>query len=238
MDVYQLLALQVVAHILTDYTFQTDKGAEDKNRKGFKSNYLKWHVLIMFLTSWVLSLQPFFVFGALTIALLHWIIDGFKPTLNQSKRLGHYAYFIDQALHLAVLTAVVFIWDAYVPSESLIQVPNIGYILIFLAYLFCGKPANIVIKETLIASKIEFEGVKKDDLPNAGRLIGVIERWLVLTFILIGQFSAVGFLIAAKSILRYRDGEKIFSKTEYVLIGTLLSFGLAVGVGVLFDISI
>jgi len=236
MDVYQLLTLQVVAHILTDYTFQTDKGAEDKNRKGFKSNYLKWHILIMLLTSWILSIQPLFVFGALVIALLHWVIDGFKPRLNRNKRMGRHAFFIDQALHLSVLTAVVFVWDAYFPSEPLFDIPSTWYILIFLAFLFCGKPANIVIKETLIASKIEFEGVKKDDLPNAGRLIGVIERWLVLTFILIGQFSAVGFLIAAKSILRYRDGEKIFSKTEYVLIGTLLSFGLAVGTGILVDV--
>ncbi|MGB5554179.1 MAG: DUF3307 domain-containing protein, partial [Flavobacteriaceae bacterium] len=107
------------------------------------------------------------------------------------------------------------------------------YLLMFTAYLFCGKPANIIIKETLKASKIEFQGMNKDHLPNAGRLIGVLERWLVLTFILIDQFSAVGFLIAAKSILRYRDGNKIFSKTEYVLIGTLLSFGIAIGVGVL-----
>ncbi|HET8736582.1 MAG TPA: DUF3307 domain-containing protein [Pricia sp.] len=237
MDVYQLLVLQTLAHILTDFTFQTDKRAKDKNRKGFKSRYLKWHVLIMFLTSWALSLHLFFVFGALVIALTHWVIDGFKPHINKSKRLGRYAFFIDQGLHLSVLAAVVFFYNRWVTFEPMFDVPHIEYLLIFLAYLFCGKPANVVIKETFIASKIEFEGVKKDDLPNAGRLIGVVERWLVLTFILIGEFSAVGFLIAAKSILRYRDGEKIFSKTEYVLIGTLLSFGLAVGTGILIDIA-
>ena len=53
---------------------------------------------------------------------------------------------------------------------------------------------------------------------------------LVLTFVLLNQFEVVGFLIAAKSILRYKSDETI--KTEYVLIGTLLSFGIAIVLGI------
>jgi hypothetical protein len=44
------------------------------------------------------------------------------------------------------------------------------------------------------------------------------------------QYEAVGFLIAAKSILRY-EGKKT-SKTEYVLIGSLLSFGIGIIIGI------
>jgi len=66
-----------------------------------------------------------------------------------------------------------------------------------------------------------FYGIKIDrnadsDLLNAGRLIGNIERVLTLTLLLMMQYEAVGFIIAAKSILRY-EGVKT-SKTEYVLI--------------------
>ena len=70
-----------------------------------------------------------------------------------------------------------------------------------------------------------------EELPNAGKLIGILERILALTFILIGQYQAVGFLIAAKSVLRYKDTDTL--KTEYVLIGTMLSFGIAVVLGIL-----
>ena len=68
------------------------------------------------------------------------------------------------------------------------------------------------------------------DLPNAGKLIGVVERLLSLVFVLLGQYEAVGFIIAAKSILRFAEGDK--AKSEYVLIGTLLSFSMAIFVGV------
>jgi len=51
----------------------------------------------------------------------------------------------------------------------------------------------------------------------------------VLALILIGQYSAVGLIIAAKSILRFRSTER----NEYILVGTLLSFGIASLVGIL-----
>ena len=57
-----------------------------------------------------------------------------------------------------------------------------------------------------------------------------MERLLSLVFVLLGQYEAVGFIIAAKSLLRFAEGDK--AKSEYVLIGTLLSFSLAIFVGV------
>ncbi len=234
MDISQLFLLQLLAHILTDYTFQTDRKAADKNEKGFKSKFLKWHALIMFVCSWLLSFQVYFGIGAFLIALTHWFIDGFKPKLNHSNTFGRYAFFIDQGLHLLILSMIVYTYSAYFKLYTIFYINiNSIYLAVGIGYLICGKPANIVIKEIFKASKIEFEGMNKEDLPNAGRLIGVVERWLVLTFILINQFSAVGFLIAAKSILRYKEEEKGINKSEYVLIGTLISFAIAIGIGIL-----
>ncbi|RYE13805.1 MAG: DUF3307 domain-containing protein, partial [Sphingobacteriales bacterium] len=44
------------------------------------------------------------------------------------------------------------------------------------------------------------------------------------------HFEAVGFLLAAKSIFRFGDLKEAhdIKLTEYVLIGTLLSFGMAI----------
>jgi hypothetical protein len=65
--------------------------------------------------------------------------------------------------------------------------------------------------------------------------IGVTERMLVFIFVLLGRYSVIGFLIAGKSILRItKDGENNASKkTEYVLIGTLISFIVVVSAGLL-----
>lgn len=62
-------------------------------------------------------------------------------------------------------------------------------------------------------------------ITNAGALIGNLERILTMVFVLIGQYEAVGFIVTAKSLLRFKETDT--AKTEYVLAGTLLSFGIA-----------
>lgn len=56
-----------------------------------------------------------------------------------------------------------------------------------------------------------------------------MERLLTLVFVLIGQYEAIGFIIAAKSLLRFKDTDT--ARTEYVLVGILLSFGIALVCG-------
>ncbi len=233
MSFVQLLLLQLLAHILTDFTFQSYQQAKDKNEKGFKSKFLKWHILIMFLSSWVLSLQWQFVFASLFIALTHWLVDGFKPYLNQSKWVGRYAFFIDQGLHLFFLLIAVTVHSNWFSMDVVIDMPlSEKWLAIVLAFVFCGKAVNIFIKE--IFRFFDIKVGNTEDLPNAGRLIGLTERYLILVFVFVNQFAAVGFLLAAKSILRYKsEQEEGFNKTEYVLIGTLLSFGFAIGSAIL-----
>lgn len=66
---------------------------------------------------------------------------------------------------------------------------------------------------------------------NVGALIGTIERWLILIFVCMQRYDALGLLIAAKSIIRF--SEKDTAKTEYVLAGTLLSIFIAVLAGLM-----
>ena len=60
-----------------------------------------------------------------------------------------------------------------------------------------------------------------------GRAIGILERGLVLTLILFGDYASVGFLMAAKALLRFKSIEDP-ERAEYLLIGTLASLSLAV----------
>jgi hypothetical protein len=78
------------------------------------------------------------------------------------------------------------------------------------------------------------EKFTKNSLPNAGKYIGMLERSFILLFILTNHWEAIGFLLTAKSVFRFGDlnEAKEIKLTEYVLIGTLISFGMAILTGV------
>jgi len=50
-----------------------------------------------------------------------------------------------------------------------------------------------------------------------------------------GHWEAIGFLVAAKSVFRFGDLKDSGNRklTEYILIGTLLSFGIAIVTGMI-----
>ncbi len=233
MGLKELLLLQFTAHLCLDYFFQTDKLATQKNNIGFKSPFLYGHALACFVLSWLFSLQLNFVLAAAVIAITHFVLDGFKRHLASSKYFGRYAYFIDQAIHLAIIAVVVFLFNKWAGINLGLDFTfNFKYLLIITGYLVCLKPANIFIREVFKATEIQISS--DNEMPNAGKVIGVLERILTLTLIIVSQYSAVGFLIAAKSILRYGNNETL--KTEYVLIGTMLSFGIAVIAGIIINL--
>jgi hypothetical protein len=65
-------------------------------------------------------------------------------------------------------------------------------------------------------------------LIGGGRAIGYLERGLIFMLILGGQPGGIGFLIAAKSVLRFGTVGDDRAVSEYVIIGTLASFGWAI----------
>jgi hypothetical protein len=68
---------------------------------------------------------------------------------------------------------------------------------------------------------------------NAGRLIGILERIIMVVLVLGGSIGSIGFVLAAKAFARFRElDQRPFA--EYVLIGTLLStlFAVLIGYGV------
>lgn len=224
---FNLLILQGIAHLLSDYIFQSDANAKEKNENGFKSRYLWKHTFITYLCATILAFDLNFTLCALGIAASHFAIDGFKKRLNK----GKYAFFIDQGLHLTCLFLFVTLYSKYFQPNPYYTIHNTKLLVIILGYLLCLKPANIIIREILVVAKIESISDTTTELANAGKLIGILERLLVLTFVIIGKLEIIGFMIAAKSILRYKDTNTI--KTEYVLIGTMLSFGIAILFGLL-----
>ncbi len=222
----KLLILQLLAHLVSDFYLQTEKSCKSKADNAFKSRHLYIHALITFGCTWLFSLSVGFWWAALLIAVLHLVIDGLKSVCKNLKG----AFFIDQLLHLVVIVAVVALFNKGVISLP-IWLPETKVLLWIVAFAFCLRPANFIIQNIFKESKISIpDNGKEQSLPNAGRVIGNVERMLTLVFVMLGQYEAIGFLLAAKSLLRFRETDTV--KSEYVLVGTLLSFGIAILSGV------
>ncbi len=226
----QLIILQVIAYVFTSYFFQNSEQLRDKIENGFKSKFIFKHALITFILSWILSFDINFVFCAIGITITHLLIGGLQKQFKTNK----YTFLVTQFLNLVVILLYIWLFKKYFNSHLVISKPiSNHYLLLFLGYLICLKPTNIFIRETLVIAKIQSISNPNLELANAGKLIGILERILVLTFVIIGKLEVIGFLIAAKSILRYKDADTV--KTEYVLIGTMLSFGIAMLLGLLIN---
>ena len=224
----KLLILQLLAHLVSDFYLQTETSCKSKADNAFKSRHLYYHVLITFACAWLFSLTVGYWWVALSIAVLHLVIDGLKSIFKNVKG----AFFIDQLLHLAVIVAAVVTYNRISAVSFPTWLPETKMLLWIVAFVFCLRPANFFIQNIFKDAQITVptSGEENQSLPNAGHVIGNVERMLSLVFVMLGQFEAIGFLLAAKSLLRFRETDTV--KSEYVLVGTLLSFGIAILLGV------
>ena len=226
MNSWLLLSL-LTAHVIGDFYLQSDKYCKRKEVSKLKSSFLYIHAIIMGLLSWVFVPTIGFWLYALLIVVTHFLIDAVSYMGK-----GLWQFLIDQIVHILVLCFIAhqYVLQCHLPIQCLNFRDNISIPVFIFAILCCLKPTNILIKLILERYKIG-ETESCENMKNAGALIGNLERILTLVFVLIGQYEAVGFIIAAKSLLRFKDTDT--AKTEYVLAGTLLSFGIATLLGLM-----
>ena len=231
--IVKFFILQLLAHLVSDFYLQTENSCKSKADNAFKSRHLYIHSAITFACAWLLSMSWGYWWAALMIAVMHFVIDGLKSVCKNLKG----AFFIDQLLHLAVIVAAVCLYNKVSTIELPNWLPKTKVLLWIVAFVFCLRPANFFIQNIFKEAKITVpaNGEENQSLPNAGHVIGDVERMLTLVFVMLGQYEAIGFLLAAKSLLRFRETDTV--KSEYVLVGTLLSFGIAILVGVIVKYS-
>lgn len=226
-----LLIKLLLAHLLGDFLLQPTKWVNSKEKHKHKCPYLYYHIALHGALAWVIVGEKTFGVWALLIALSHGLIDFIKLHFqkNKTKRLW---FLADQLLHLLVLIVVAYCHGQ--PDLTLYELDKRFWIVVTGALLLT-KPTSVIIKNSISIWTPE-EAVNKDDsLENAGNYIGILERLFVFFFLVTGHFEAIGFLLAAKSIFRFGDLKEAKDRklTEYVLIGTLLSFGIAMFTGYL-----
>lgn len=217
----KLFVVLVCAHVLGDFLLQPDKLVENKHRfliLGFHAAlqaFLAW----LFAGQWLLWKLP------AVVLLSHLLIDLLKRQVKDTAA----AFVADQALHIAVLVVLAGSLDGAGFTEWLGRFYK-------LLVLFCGFVATAQGSGFLVAKVakklVDENQLNLNGLKGGGKLIGQLERTLIFLLILIGQPAGIGFLVAAKSILRFEEAKKQ-PLAEYVLIGTLLSFSLALALSVL-----
>ena len=221
----ELVLCLVLAHLVADFMLQSGKSCKDKKEGHWKSPHHYVHALIVFGLSWLVSWNVCFWWGALIIGVVHLCIDIWKS--YRPEKVTWFA--LDQAMHLLVIAGVAYAWTLCHDWSLPIGV-ELWHVAAAVALIVCWKPANIFIKLMLKHYSVNMPSEKESGF-NAGALIGTIERWLILIFVCLGRYDALGLLIAAKSIIRF--SEKDTAKTEYVLAGTLLSIFIAVLAGMM-----
>ncbi len=95
-----------------------------------------------------------------------------------------------------------------------------------LLILILIKPASLIIKLSLSPFQVTEES--NDSIHNAGQLIGILERLILVLLLYQDQYSAMGFILTAKSIARYNKIAESPAFAESYLLGTLLSSFIAI----------
>lgn len=223
----------ILAHLLGDFLLQPNSWVADKENRKLKSKYLYLHILIHTVLTFIFlwDLQLWWV--AILVGVSHFIIDACKLSFQNVKTKKRW-FFIDQFLHVLVIVGISF----YFKEFDLNILQNQDFLKVLMAVLFLTTPSSIIIKILLSSWTPVAEAqnnIQTESLTSAGKYIGILERLLVFIFILVNHWEGVGFMVAAKSVFRFSDLAQAKQRklTEYVLVGTLLSFGIAVLTGIL-----
>ncbi len=253
---WHLFICLVCGHIIGDFLLQTNWLVQKKKKH---RGWLRVHCLVVGLVTYLIcGAWTMWVIPVMVI-LQHFIIDGIKLRI---KRDNFYIFLGDQAAHLVLLSALTWvILNLYPHPQARQTEPFISWVDLWgMAYLQLIVLLTGVIVITKVASIVIGYGVRPllaqlkqqqeeavragrimpamaEGFRNGGQLIGILERLLILLLVLVKLQAGIGFLIAAKSIMRFgeiKDREDRM-QAEYIIIGTFMSFGcgIALAYGIL-----
>lgn len=214
----------LLAHLLGDFLFQPKAWVLQKEAKKLKAWQLYVHTAIhglltlLFLWNWSHWLIALWVMG------FHFLIDVIKLYFQKESNKTFW-FLTDQGLHITSLLIIASSW-----SHFNLEIFNENIWIYLCAIIFLTTVMPIVMRVLLQKWSDNIDLPGNNSLNNAGKYIGILERLLVFVFIIVGHWEAVGFLITAKSVFRFSDLKESKDRklTEYILIGTLLSFGIAI----------
>lgn len=244
----------VAGHFVGDFVLQTD---EIVHRKG-EVRVAAFHALVVALVTWLLTgFTGAWFWLVPAIFLPHLLIDLGKVRADRRLRARHgqpgdfldrngglLLFLVDQLLHLAVLVGILAVVDRATGLQATLDAPSLwvntfgaGYLpflVLVTGWVLSTSAAGHTLALGLARFEAELTPRQKAGLRGGGYWIGVTERSLIYLFILLGEPAGIGFLAAAKSVFRIGEIREAEDRklAEYILIGTLMSFAVAMLVGV------
>ena len=214
----ETLTALVFAHILADFLFQTNWMSANKSKPGV----LLLHTAVVLATAQAAT-GHWDALPLLILAAAHLVIDAIK-VWGRFTSLS--AFLTDQVAHLATIAAIAWVapdlWATGAWGMLTWPLPLMALLAgLITATRAGGFAVGLMMKPH--ALRIRSQGLKR-----GGWTIGLLERGLVFVLILGGLPLGVGFLVAAKSVLRFGTATRDQRSAEYVIIGTLASFGWAI----------
>lgn len=231
----ETILLFLIGHFLADYYFQTDGSVRNQTTK-----IVLQHSFIYTITMLLISLPifsfPVFV-AVIVISFTHLVIDYLKYQYKLKKKATYensvFIYALDQTLHLLIiLLSISFLvlnqielsyfsyLENFISQLQLNMEVILSWILIL---LIIYKPSSISIRIVLDHFEPKYKKEEDEGIANAGALIGIFERLIILMMLNAGEFTAIGFVLTAKSVARYNKISEDPQFAEYYLLGTLLS---------------
>jgi hypothetical protein len=223
---FELILKISLAHLIGDFVLQTNKMVEDIENEKFKSKHLYSHVIIhLSLILLATKFEKKYIISAIILSVSHLIIDIITKILIKKKISNIYNLLIDQILHS--ITIAIFINYFYNYKIDFNLIFNSKNYLLLTALVSITFVSAVIIKKIM---EVFNYPLPNDGIKNAGKYIGMLERLFIFIFVISSFWEGVGFLLTAKSIFRFGDlkENKEIKLTEYILIGTLISFGFAI----------
>ena len=181
--------------------------------------------------------NPGFYGVLVALTFLHLGIDWSKVRLGRVSKVGDGAalFFGDQAVHF--VTVSIAAWLVVRPSVATLMAQVRWFqsetekplllLVVYVGVIFGGGHVVRFLTKPLPKSNMEIIGESTSQLENAGMYIGWLERFVVLTSLVLQSPATVGLILTAKSIARYPELKSV-RFAEYFLIGTLLSVTLGI----------
>jgi len=207
------------AHVMADYVFQTGWMVERKKDPGILLAHIALVAMLAMAAIGRMDAPEILALGA-----AHLMIDAVKTYLLPDTLYWHIA---DQIAHFASVAAVAIyaptLWATGMWQDC---TTILHAMLLFAGLIFATRAGRFAIEKLMTAQAQT--STPETGLPKGGLTIGYLERGLIYALMLGGLSASIGFLIAAKSILRFGAVSEDRSASEYVIIGTLASFGWAI----------
>ena len=226
-----MVIAMILAHLVGDYVLQWDKLAAWKSRelKGVLA-----HCAIVFMTTalFALPFDPYWWQGVLFISTAHLFIDAIQlyvklpfPALAR--------FLLDQLAHFMVIALALAV-GGYLPMASMTTgfaaVTQSEQMMIFiLGYAFVTMPAWVLVKFT---SYGVVQGTAPEFPGRTNKYVEILERILITTCVLFGQFFLVPLVIMPRLLTEWSDVQENGNTTLY-LVELLSSITLAVCIGLL-----